>query len=193
MLLATVESHTRFITHSWLQGSHDCPSQAQGLPYTILVYSPMIPGVLVIISTTTFFQTQQAAAASSIQHFPHACLLVVVLATRSNPNSNWKVSHINVIALDKAEKDSPGFVQDILRRTRVAKRKDIAAFVELHIEQGSLLEKESLQLGIVTAIAAPAALRVHFKGGGGHAGALLMPDRWPLQNLFSSAQQGESL
>jgi hypothetical protein len=30
---------------------------------------------------------------------------------------------------------------------------------------------------VVTAIAAPAALKVQFSGGGGHAGALLMPDR----------------
>lgn len=53
----------------------------------------------------------------------------------------------------------------------------ISAFLELHIEQGPRLEKEGVQLGIVTAIAAPAALCVKFKGGGGHAGALLMPDR----------------
>lgn len=36
---------------------------------------------------------------------------------------------------------------------------------------------QGLQLGVVTAIAAPAALRVTFGGGGGHAGALLMPLR----------------
>ena len=53
----------------------------------------------------------------------------------------------------------------------------VAAFVELHIEQGPLLEKEGTQLGVVTAIAAPAALRVFFSGDGGHAGALLMPYR----------------
>ena len=53
----------------------------------------------------------------------------------------------------------------------------IAAFLELHIEQGPLLESENTELGIVTAIAAPAALRISFKGSGGHAGALLMPDR----------------
>mmetsp|Transcript_12307 Transcript_12307/g.40405 ORF Transcript_12307/g.40405 Transcript_12307/m.40405 type:complete len:465 (+) Transcript_12307:14-1408(+) len=51
------------------------------------------------------------------------------------------------------------------------------AFVELHIEQGPLLEQKGLDIGIVTAIAAPAALRVEFRGGGGHAGALLMPYR----------------
>ncbi|EFN51633.1 hypothetical protein CHLNCDRAFT_140072 [Chlorella variabilis] len=54
---------------------------------------------------------------------------------------------------------------------------DLAAFVELHIEQGPLLEKEGTQIGIVTAIAAPAALRVSFSGDGGHAGAQLMPWR----------------
>ncbi len=52
-----------------------------------------------------------------------------------------------------------------------------AAFVELHIEQGPLLEKDNLPLGIVTSIAAPAALRILIDGEGGHAGGVLMPDR----------------
>ena len=52
-----------------------------------------------------------------------------------------------------------------------------AAFVELHIEQGPLLEKEGLPIGIVTGIAAPAALRIRIEGEGGHAGGVLMPDR----------------
>jgi ureidoglycolate amidohydrolase len=52
-----------------------------------------------------------------------------------------------------------------------------SAFVELHIEQGPLLEQRGLDIGIVTAIAAPASLRVVVEGVGGHAGALLMPDR----------------
>ncbi len=52
-----------------------------------------------------------------------------------------------------------------------------AAFVELHIEQGPLLEQEKLPIGVVTAIAAPAALRVIFDGRGGHAGGVLMRDR----------------
>lgn len=51
------------------------------------------------------------------------------------------------------------------------------AFLELHIEQGPLLERAGLPLGIVTDIAAPAAYRFSVEGFGGHAGALLMPDR----------------
>jgi len=52
-----------------------------------------------------------------------------------------------------------------------------SAFVELHIEQGPLLERRNIPLGIVTAIAAPASLIVTIEGEGGHAGAVLMPDR----------------
>jgi N-carbamoyl-L-amino-acid hydrolase len=58
------------------------------------------------------------------------------------------------------------------------------AWVELHIEQGPLLERdgrasqnEEIVLGIVTNIAAPASYRYIIEGFGGHAGALLMPDR----------------
>ena len=51
------------------------------------------------------------------------------------------------------------------------------AFVELHIEQGPLLERHGEQIGIVTGIAAPAGYRFVVEGFGGHAGALLMPDR----------------
>ncbi len=51
------------------------------------------------------------------------------------------------------------------------------AWIELHIEQGPLLEREGIPLGIVTSIAAPAGYRFTVTGLGGHAGALLMPDR----------------
>jgi ureidoglycolate amidohydrolase len=56
-------------------------------------------------------------------------------------------------------------------------RGHFSGWVELHIEQGPLLERENLPLGIVTAIAAPASYRFVIEGFGGHAGALLMPHR----------------
>jgi N-carbamoyl-L-amino-acid hydrolase len=52
-----------------------------------------------------------------------------------------------------------------------------AAFVELHIEQGPILEKEGIAIGIVEKIAAPSTLRARLTGVGGHAGAVLMPER----------------
>jgi ureidoglycolate amidohydrolase len=50
-------------------------------------------------------------------------------------------------------------------------------FIELHIEQGPLLEQEGIDIGLVTHIAAPASLRITIEGEGGHAGARLMPGR----------------
>lgn len=52
-----------------------------------------------------------------------------------------------------------------------------STWVELHIEQGPLLERDGIDIGVVTSIAAPASYRIRIEGLGGHAGALLMPDR----------------
>jgi allantoate deiminase len=54
---------------------------------------------------------------------------------------------------------------------------EIAAFVEVHIEQGKRLEKEGLPVGIVTGIAGPSWLNISFKGEAGHAGNTPMNDR----------------
>ena len=50
-------------------------------------------------------------------------------------------------------------------------------FIELHIEQGPILEQEGIDLGLVTHIAAPASMRILVEGEGGHAGGKLMPGR----------------
>ena len=52
-----------------------------------------------------------------------------------------------------------------------------SAFVELHVEQGPVLEADGIDIGVVEKIAAPAAFRIHLTGQGGHAGAVLMPGR----------------
>ena len=57
------------------------------------------------------------------------------------------------------------------------RRHSYSAFVELHIEQGPLLEKERIPIGVVEKIAAPSTLRIELTGVGGHAGAVLMPER----------------
>ncbi|CAH9095399.1 unnamed protein product [Cuscuta epithymum] len=57
------------------------------------------------------------------------------------------------------------------------KKGSYSAFIELHIEQGPLLEEEAIPIGVVTAIAAPASIKVSFEGNGGHAGAVLIPNR----------------
>lgn len=52
-----------------------------------------------------------------------------------------------------------------------------SAFIELHIEQGPILEREQIPVGVVTHIAAPASARLRIEGEGGHAGGVLMPQR----------------
>ncbi len=51
------------------------------------------------------------------------------------------------------------------------------SFVELHIEQGPILEEKNIPIGIVEHIAGPSSYRVTLHGEGGHAGAVLMPVR----------------
>jgi len=50
-------------------------------------------------------------------------------------------------------------------------------FVEMHIEQGPVLEQGGIDVGLVTHIAAPASMRIVIEGEGGHAGGKLMPGR----------------
>ena len=69
-----------------------------------------------------------------------------------------------------------GFQSGSLGSVRLAEG-HYAAFVELHIEQGPLLEQQRLPIGVVEAIAAPATLRITLDGEGGHAGTVLMPAR----------------
>lgn len=55
--------------------------------------------------------------------------------------------------------------------------KDIGMFVEVHIEQGSILEEKEQPVGIVTGIAGPAWVEVVFTGKAGHAGNTPMEKR----------------
>lgn len=54
---------------------------------------------------------------------------------------------------------------------------DFSAYLELHIEQGPVLEEESLALGVVTAINGARRLNCSFTGHAGHAGTVPMPLR----------------
>jgi acetylornithine deacetylase/succinyl-diaminopimelate desuccinylase-like protein len=52
-----------------------------------------------------------------------------------------------------------------------------AAFVEIHIEQGPVLERAGARLGIVSAIAGQRRFAVTLEGSAGHAGTLPMAGR----------------
>ena len=53
---------------------------------------------------------------------------------------------------------------------RAAPRRDVAAFWELHIEQGPVLEAQGSEVGVVTHIAGIRRLALTFKGQAAHAG-----------------------
>ena len=56
-------------------------------------------------------------------------------------------------------------------------RRELHAYVELHIEQGPVLEQKGLAVGVVTAIAGATRLAAHLTGMAGHAGTVPMAMR----------------
>ena len=78
----------------------------------------------------------------------------------------------NGISLAQALRDF-GLAPELIHQ---AKRKpsDFIGYLELHIEQGPLLESTDLALGVVTAINGAKRLNFSFKGMAGHAGTVPM-------------------
>jgi beta-ureidopropionase / N-carbamoyl-L-amino-acid hydrolase len=62
-------------------------------------------------------------------------------------------------------------------KIRQHQRSDIGGFVEIHIEQGPVLERLGIPVGIVTAIAGIARLRIRIEGEAAHAGTAPMTMR----------------
>jgi allantoate deiminase len=62
-----------------------------------------------------------------------------------------------------------------LKIPEVARRKDeVLGYLEVHIEQGPVLEAENIPVGIVTAIAGASRFQIEVKGVAGHAGTVPM-------------------
>jgi beta-ureidopropionase / N-carbamoyl-L-amino-acid hydrolase len=59
----------------------------------------------------------------------------------------------------------------------LAQRKDIAGYLELHIEQGVVLQNNRIDLGLVTAIVGITRIEVLYEGSADHAGTTLMDHR----------------
>jgi beta-ureidopropionase / N-carbamoyl-L-amino-acid hydrolase len=64
--------------------------------------------------------------------------------------------------------------------------KSLKAYLELHIEQGPILEAKGKRIGLVTSIAAPSRFRIIFKGRADHSGTTPMEMR--KDALVASAQ-----
>jgi len=106
--------------------------------------------------------------------FGIGCLGSRLLSGSLSPDSARKLVDKNTVSLEEVRRMAglDGELEAVELPAAYYK-----AFVELHIEQGPLLERQQVPLGIVSHIAAPASLRILIEGSGGHAGAVLMPDR----------------
>jgi len=69
--------------------------------------------------------------------------------------------------------DAAGFPPDHVPSAAIDPA-EVHAFVELHIEQGAVLERGGEQVGVVTAIAAPHDVRLIVRGEAAHSGATPM-------------------
>ncbi len=76
----------------------------------------------------------------------------------------------NGISFERALKDA-GLEPSTLWQVHKG-RHEIRAYVELHIEQGPVLEQEQIPIGVVTSIVGLAELIVVLDGSGGHAGTV---------------------
>jgi allantoate deiminase len=95
------------------------------------------------------------------------------IADRLEPGEADKVRDPDGVTLADAMHSvglDPAAVQSAVRR-------DLDVFVELHIEQGPILEEHGPRLGVVTTIAGTAHLEVTVRGQPDHAGAMAMTRR----------------
>lgn len=87
----------------------------------------------------------------------------------------WELKDRNGISLKQAFIDfglEPDNIHSAARNPD-----DLLAYIEVHIEQGPVLENENLALGIVTAIAGARRFSIDIEGYAGHAGTVPMPMR----------------
>ncbi len=106
--------------------------------------------------------------------FGIGCLGSRLLSGTLSPDAAKQLTDNDGATLDEVRRESgfAGELEEVKLPSGYYK-----AFIELHIEQGPLLERQQTPLGIVTKIAAPASLRIVIEGSGGHAGGVLMVDR----------------
>lgn len=86
--------------------------------------------------------------------------------------SDLKLKDANGVAMAEAIRKFEGDPMK-LRSSRLDPKK-LLGYVEAHIEQGPVLEKKNLAVGIVTAIAGQSRFKIAFTGHAGHAGTTPM-------------------
>ena len=171
----------------WVGSVPDAAAVATGSHIDAIPNAGKFDGVVGVLGALTAIEALQEAGFK-----PRRSIEIVVFTaeepTRFGIGCLGSRMLAGALPLDKARalRDPEGqSLEDLRRRADLTEPLETvalpenfySAFVELHIEQGPLLEKENIPIGIVQAIAGPSAYRVRIKGEGGHAGAVLMPGR----------------
>jgi N-carbamoyl-L-amino-acid hydrolase len=85
----------------------------------------------------------------------------------------WLERKVDDLTLDAGIRQAGGDPS----RIDAEKRTDVKAFLELHIEQGTVLEEAELDIGVVTAIAGITRIEIVVEGRADHAGTTRMGKR----------------
>ena len=171
----------------WPGSAPDLPAVATGSHYDAIPYSGKYDGVLGVLGALEAVRALKSSGfaprrgleiiaftSEEPTRFGMGCLGSRAMSGALSPAQLRALTDADGIGLDEA-RQTAGYDGE-LESVRLSEGV-YSAFVELHIEQGPELERAHIPIGVVSAIAAPAAMRVELSGVGGHAGALLMDAR----------------
>lgn len=114
-------------------------------------------------------------SAEESSRFGFATMGSKVMAGMTNLTAWSKAKDQNGATLAEALQER-GLSFEAIRKAQRAKQ-TIKAFVEMHIEQGAVLERNQETIGVVEAIAAPTRVKMVIEGEAAHSGATPMGDR----------------
>jgi hydantoinase/carbamoylase family amidase len=112
------------------------------------------------------------AFAGEEPRFGTGCIGSRALVGQLGPDDLERLRDRDGVSLAQAL-DAAGFPPDQVPSAAIDPA-EVHAFVELHIEQGAVLERGGEQVGVVTAIAAPHDVRLIVRGEAAHSGATPM-------------------
>lgn len=107
--------------------------------------------------------------------------LICFVGEEGNPlggtfGSRLITGQIDIESLDDKLIESQNMSKDILKKAHNT-LDDYSGFIELHIEQGTVLESNDNKIGVVTSIAGIVRNHIKVKGSAGHSGTIPMNNR----------------